>query len=215
MGSPAPALGELLASGKVVWSRYVRREEASPRWEVARLAGRFVEVLGQGASARLTAAIALVREAQELGEPVAWVGSSAVTFFPPDVAASGVDLEALAVIRVESARDALRAADHLLRSGAFGLVVLDFTESTDIPMQAQVRLANLVQKHGSILLALCPESSNSHSRRGGSLASLRATSCRTRTSTGRFSCTLHVWKDKRLGREWEHAEVLDGPMGLV
>ena len=37
----------------------------------------------------------------------------------------GIDLDALPVVRVPDARAAGRAADHLVRSGGFGLVVID------------------------------------------------------------------------------------------
>ena len=209
MGSPARSLGELLATGKVKRSGLWPQQEEAPRWDLGRLAGRFVEVLGHGASARLTVAVGLVRTAQRAGEPVAWVTPRHATVYPPDIAAHGVDLSALAVVLTDGPDVTLRAADHLLRAGAFGLVVLDFLERVDVPMHVQVRLANLAKGHDATLVCLVPEGTSR-----GSLASLRAASSRKRTGTGRFSCTLRVVKDKRRGRESEHVEVLDGPVGL-
>ncbi len=103
------------------------------KWELNSLRGRLVELSGQGATATLTAAIGLVVEAQMQNEPVGWIAPSCGTFYPPDVADSGVDLAALVVIRVPQgdflrgadAIAAARAAERLLRSGAFGLVVID------------------------------------------------------------------------------------------
>lgn len=60
-----------------------------------------------------------------LGEPVVWVRTTDAVFFPPDVAAMGVDLASLAVVQAGGLRNALRATHHLLHSGAFGMVILD------------------------------------------------------------------------------------------
>ena len=53
------------------------------------LAGRLTELSGVGAVASLTAATALVLEAQLRGEPCAWIVLPGSSFFPPDLAASG------------------------------------------------------------------------------------------------------------------------------
>ena len=46
-------------------------------------------------------------------------------FFPPDLAARGVELAAVAVIRVGGETESLTAAEWLAGSGAFGLLVVD------------------------------------------------------------------------------------------
>ena len=74
----------------------------APRWTLDELTGRLTELSGQGAVASLTAATALLLEAQLRGEPCAWILLPGSSFFPPDLAASGVDLEALVVVRVET-----------------------------------------------------------------------------------------------------------------
>jgi len=94
-----------------------------PLWQLSDLAGRLVELSGQQAAARLTAAFGLVLEAQICGDRAAWVTCGQGTFFPPDVAAGGVDVESLPVVRIDHTRAAGRAAEHLVRSGGFGLVV--------------------------------------------------------------------------------------------
>lgn len=221
------ALQELLRGHKVHRPR-LPRALPPPLWGLGELAGRLVELSAppDGASARLTAAVALVLEAQRQGEPVAWIAAEEGSFYPPDLDASGVDLEALAVIRVATragsrgalrdktaARQALSAADRLLRSGAFGLVVLELGALRELPLAAQTRLAGLAQRHDSALLCLTSRGEEPGSL--GSLISLHASATRRPTADGRFCCELTVLKDKRRGPGWrERAEGYRGPPGL-
>ncbi len=94
-------------------------------WSRPNLTGRLVELSGQGGAAVLTAAMRLVVDAQSRGETTAWVTTRESNFFPPDAAQAGVELEALAVVRVPDARLLGHAAERLVRCGAFGLVVVD------------------------------------------------------------------------------------------
>jgi recombination protein RecA len=98
----------------------------SGEWSMQQVAGRFVEIFGSNATAALTLACGLVLDAQKRGEPVGWATSTASSFYPPDVAQVGIDLAALVVVRVPKADTIARAGEKLLRSGGFGLVVLDF-----------------------------------------------------------------------------------------
>src|SRR5436189_3529525 len=116
-----------------------RRPVPFASWSLADLAGRFTELSGARASASLTLAFDLVRQAQLQQEPVGWVTSVESTFYPPDVAESGADLASLAVVRLTSSQSIPRAGEKLLRSGGFGLIVLDLGR-TDIPMPLQSRL---------------------------------------------------------------------------
>lgn len=186
-------------------------EPAPTLWRLAEVAGRLVEISGAGATAALTLAFGLVREAQRQGEPVAWVTPRESSFYPPDAAEGGVDLDALAVIRVPDARVVARAAERLVRSGAFGLIVLDMG-AAEIPTPLQARLAGLAQKHHTALVCLTEKERKAPSL--GSLVSLRVQAQRTRTSEGQFTCTLTVLKDKRRGPTWTHTEVCRGPAGL-
>lgn len=97
------------------------------RWCLETLAGRISELVSAGAV--LTPAARILLEAQERGEPAAWIATGASTFFPPDLDAFGVDLAALPVIRVPGALAGARAAEHLLRSGSLGVVVLDLCDA--------------------------------------------------------------------------------------
>ena len=98
---------------------------SGPAFGLEALSGRFVELSGAQATGVLTAAFGLVLEAQFRGEIVAWVAPASGTFFAPDAHDGGIDLDALVVVRVPDATAAGRAADQLLRSGGFGLVILD------------------------------------------------------------------------------------------
>ena len=190
----------------------LRRDIAPPsRWLLSEVAGRLVEVSSSGASVSLTLVFALVREAQERREPVGWVTGINSFFYPPDVAHGGVDLAALAVVRVLHEASIARAGEKLLRSGGFGLIVLDL-ETADIPMPLQSRLTGLAQHHRTALICLTEKASRAFSL--GSLVSLRVHAERKRSDPGLFLCRLHVLKDKRRGPTWTHEEFYRGPAGL-
>ena len=203
-------------------------------WSLGELSGRLVELSGEAA---LTVATGLVLQAQRAAEPTAWIArGGGSTFFPPDVAESGVDLAALAVVlplregaaviegRPAEGRSAarsahrlrlvrqLRAAEQLLRSGAFGLVVLDLGSVVDLSLPAQTRLASLAQRHDSALLCLTEKDEPAPSL--GSLVSLHVAVRRRQLPDGRFCCELRALKDKRRGPGWVAAEVCRGPVGL-
>jgi recombination protein RecA len=139
----------------------------TPAWDLASLTGRLVELSGLANAARLTAAFGLVVEAQRRTEPAAWITLRASFFFPPDAAAGGVDLRALPVVRVADARAAGRAADHLVRSGSFGLVVLDLgacDRRDSVPIPSLTRIQGLANKHDTVVVLLTEKSPNAPSR---------------------------------------------------
>ena len=180
-------------------------------WNLAAIAGRFIEISASASTASLTLAFGLVREAQIRGEPAGWVTSMESFFYPPDAAYGGIDLAALAVIRVLHAVTIPRAGEKLLRSGGFGLIVLDLGIA-DIPIPLQSRLTGLAQRYHTGLVCLTEKESKAFSL--GSLVSLRAHAERQRSSDNRFVCRLRVLKDKRRGPAWSHEEFCCGPAGL-
>ena len=184
---------------------------APPSFRRDQLAGRLVELSGVGAVATLTAAVGLVLEAQEQGEPVAWISLPPSTFYPPDLADSGVDLDALVVVRAPESVAAVRAAERLLRSGAFGLIVLDLGVDAEIPMAHQGRLVTLAQQHDAAVVCITEKATDAASI--GSLISLRVEALRQRRDDG-FVCAVRAVKDKRRGPGWTHLEVLRAPAGL-
>ncbi len=191
----------------------VRRSESTQpaRWHLSEIAGRLVEISGSGTTAALTLVFGLVLEAQEQGELVGWTTRDESSFYPPDAAQGGVDLDALVVVRVPDAEAVPRAGEKLLRSGAFGLVVLDIG-IIEIPIPLQARLAALAQQHHTALVCLTEKESRAPSL--GSLISLRVHVQRKQTSEGQFAWELKVLKDKRRGPTWTQAEVCYGPAGL-
>lgn len=181
-------------------------------WTLEFLAGRFAELSGANASAVLTATVTLVHEAQLRGEPSAWVAVGGSTFYPPDVAASGVDLAALPVVRTADTRSALRAADHLLRCGGFAVVVIDLGQHHSVGIAAQSRLAGLARKHRTVLLCLTRKNTEQPSI--GSLVSIRGEATVAKSGFDRFSWEIRALKDKRSGPGWRHTALCRGPEGL-
>jgi recombination protein RecA len=180
-------------------------------WTLREIAGRFVEISSSAASAALTIVFALVREAQEQGEPVGWVTSMENFFYPPDAAQVGIDLTALAVIRLPRSDNIPRAGEKLLRSGGFGVVVLDLGGG-DIPMPLQSRLTGLAHHHHTALICLTEKEQAMLSI--GSLVSLRVHAVKRRAHENGFACALNVVKDKRRGPTWTHEVFCSGPAGL-
>lgn len=199
------------------------REPGPASWCLRELAGRLIEISGLGDSACLSLAFSLVLDAQHQGETAAWVTRRESCFLPQDAWAGGVDLEALAVVRVPDEEAILRAADRLTRSGGFGLVVLDLASGDDkatalgqhptrVPTSVQARLRSLAHRHDTAILCMTRKPEGAASL--GSLVSLHARVHRERTSDGWFRCSLEVIKDKRRGAGWEGAETFHGPDGL-
>ena len=207
-------LQKLLSSAKIKHGQS-NISNASPQWNCCELSGRVIELSGESqnaATASMTAAFGLVLEAQTLGEPVAWLTLPKSMFFPPDVAQSGVDLSSLAIIHAPSVRHAARAAERLVRSGAFGLVILDLGKAAQLQTAALGRLANLALKHNTAVLCITEKSTHSPSL--GSMVSLRAEAFREHLGGDHFRCKLKVLKDKQRGPGWSHSEIVRGPAGM-
>lgn len=200
-------------------------EEAPATWSLATLRGRLVELSARGATAALTTAAELVLEAQRAEDPVAWIVPwslvdlcTAGTFYPPDLADTGVDLAALVVVRTPTALAAARSAERLLRSGAFGLVVLDLAGLSGaaqerLPDQTLGRLVSLAQSHDAAVVCITEKTPDTGSL--GSLVSLRAEALRVRDpQRGDFEVTIRALKDKRRGPGWTHRLKARGPSGL-
>jgi recombination protein RecA len=176
------------------------------------LAGRLAEISAGAAGAPLTSAFRLVLDAQRRREPVAWIGRKESPFFPPDAAEAGVDLAALPVVWAFDATAAAGAADLLVRSGAFGLVVMDLGARDFLPIPVQARLAGLARQHGAAVVCLTEKDGGRPSM--GSLVAVRAHAARTGREKDRYRCETRVLKDKG-GRPGSlHAEACRGPDGL-
>ncbi len=210
-----PGARSLLSSARV------DEPEVREVFDLDALAGRMSELQGDSA---LTLAFALVRDAQLRDEPAAYVTGVGTSFYPPDVADGGVDLDALVVIRIGAEHKAsvvtprARAVDELLRSGAFALVVLDLTDASGgrVPPALLSRLHALAQKHHSAIVFLTASDEDAPSALG-SLVSLRALA-RRRTvgeSRTRFEIVVEIVKDKRRAPGWTHTERCRAPLGMA
>lgn len=213
MTDPGERLRELLATAPVqrAEARLAALQDMGDAWTRDALSGRLIEISGVGAVASLTSAFGLVLDAQMRAEPVAWITLPETSFYPPDAADSGIDLDALAVVCVPGAQEGARAAERLLRSGAFGLIVLDLGRDARVPTALQGRLVSLAKRHDTALVCLTDKPRDAASL--GSLVSLRAEVVREKHGD-QFSCKLDVLKDKNRGPGWSHSEVVRGPAGL-
>ncbi|MBA3546348.1 MAG: recombinase A [Nannocystis sp.] len=180
--------------------------------------GRLIEISGVGASARHTTAVALVRQAQLEGETTVWVQPAGGPLYPPDLAESGVDLAALVVVHVPEDRGQVglaRAAELLLRSGAYGLCVVDLSGpeaacpaghvASDMAIKTvrpprlkgsawQARLAALARMHHSRVVVLTRAAVDRASL--GPMVGLRIDPRRERRASGLFAVRPEVLKHK-------------------
>jgi recombination protein RecA len=209
--SPAVALDQAIKKISLFTSPE-KAPKAPERWSIDTLAGRFLEISSSGETISITAAASLILESQLSGEPAAWVATGNSTFYPPDLAECGVDLNTLPVIRVPNVVSASRATDQLLRSGGFGAIILDIGSHIDMRIHIQARLAALAKKHKTALLCLTSKAAAVPSL--GPLVSLRAQGRVRKTGFNRFTWTLDIVKDRRLGHGWSHSEVCRGPDGM-
>jgi recombination protein RecA len=181
-------------------------------WAIDAIAGRFIALdpCPESGTAALSLLAGLIHEVQAAEGYAAWIAGPNRIFFPPDFAAAGVDLAALPIVRVPDATKAARAADTLLRSGSFALIVLD-GDGQALPLALQTRLAGLAHQHHTALVCL---RAPGEAATRGSLVSLRCTTQKRRTGHDCFSCELRAVKDKRQTPGWTHQELRHGPDGL-
>jgi recombination protein RecA len=186
-------------------------------WSLESAAGRLVEIAGAQDSAALTLAAHLVLDAQRAREQAAWILPADASFFAPDLTESGIDLDALVVVRALDAAAGARAADKLLRSGSFGVVIVDIGPQSRIPTPLLARLASLAQRHHAALVFLTQHAAADPAGRAsslGSLISLRVRARRQRMTADRYRCWIEVLKDKRRGPTWGYEEVCRGAPGM-
>jgi recombination protein RecA len=176
------------------------------------LQGRMVELSSIRPAACLSLSCTLLLDAQKHSTPVAWISVTRDSFYPPDLAANGVDLSVLPVVWVPDVSGAIRAAEGLLRTGAFGLLVIDLYRNARLPASMQARLARLIHNHGCTVCFLTVKSEAAASL--GSMISLFVRVFRSRTDSGGFRLELQVVKDKRRAPVWRQVEQIDGPPGL-
>lgn len=187
--------------------------------------GRLVELSSPspGAGACTSTAVSLLRRAQREGETTAWVQPRGGPLHPPDLHEAGIDLEALVVVHVpmtkgtEGAAGLCKAAELLLRSGAFGMVVVDLGALPAGARSAsrtswQGRLLGLSRQHESRVILLTEKPTHADSL--GPLIGLRVEPRRTRRADGSFAVEPHVLKNKSGAPVSPAVDYFVGPPGL-
>jgi hypothetical protein len=119
---------------------------------------RLIELSAQTAAGRFSLAVEWLLAAQRGGDPAAWIQPAGGRLYPPDLLRNGVDLASLLVVQVpprEARLGALRAAEIVLRSGSFAVVVIDLLDGVP-PHDAawQGRLLRLMRRHRTTVLVL-------------------------------------------------------------
>lgn len=115
--------------------------------------GRITELSGRPSVGRTAFAVHAVATATLRGETVAWI-DPADRLEPDALAEAGTRLARVLWVRPVAPADALRAADLLLRTGGFGLIVLDLDgTSTARAAGAWSRLRQAVEQSRGVLLA--------------------------------------------------------------
>ena len=190
-------------------------EESSPSTDIIKtLTGRLVEIGSGSTGGALTAASLLIRKVQQEGQDAAWISATDSLFFPPDFAANGIDLSRIPIVRTASIAAAAHAAGHLLRSGAFRLIVLDVGKRTDLSLAHQGRLIQLAGTQHAVVLFLTDRECRDDRSSFGSLISLHGIASHAQKDGERFRLSVRVTKDKRRGPGWMWQEVCHGPVGL-
>lgn len=193
-------------------STLVRPDTGDASWTLGEVRGRLVELSSIRGGPSLTIAFSLIADALRQAQPAAWVSGRRELFHPPDVMAWGLPLDQLPVVRVRGPQQAARAASHLLRSGAFGLCVLDLGSASVVPAPLVSRLVKMAQSHDAAVLCLTEKLAEQPSI--GSLVSLRCVAETEHVGPASFRVRVTALKDKRRSPGWTHEETHRGPLGL-
>lgn len=166
------------------------------RWQGEALAGRIIEL--SGSTGRTSTAVSMLLAAQRAGEAVVWIEPTDGSLYPPDLAAAGVDLDALVIVRVptkEGPEGLCRVAEWLVRSGGFGLLVMDLMGRAPAAQSPwQTRLSGLLRRHDAQLCVLSDSEAAAPSL--GTMVALRLEPQRQRDEDGSFLLSHHVLKNK-------------------
>jgi|SRR5208283_253812 len=208
--SSSAAAPQSLADIPVFRAATLRKAAAGASWRFDNLLGILAEISEEKPSGAVSFAADIVVEAQAQNDPVAWVTGTESIFFPPDLQSRGVDLSAVAVIRVSGEIDSLMAAEWLVRSGAMGLVIVDLEVHGNITDAALGRLLKLAEQNLCAVLFLTRKGSQDLSL--GSRISLRG--CITRSGSGPFVIDIRTTKDKRSNSGSRQSRRYHGPSGM-
>ena len=116
------------------------------------------------------------------------------------------------MIRLGDRHALFRALEYVLRSGAFGLVLVDLQNRSFIADSILIRFIKWVTLHDILVLFLTKKKSSASSL--GSLISLRGHVIRKKINNHQFLCEVQILKDKRRGPGWKHHLPCYGQGGL-
>lgn len=206
-GIGSTALGPLGLKRASEMERRARDGESADDPDDSGTSGTVIEVVG---NARLSAAVRWTAETQGDGGAVAWISARADGVYPPDLAANGVDLDSLPIVRAKERAETVEAIDLLLRSGFFPLLVVDWNSDWPLEGALQSRFFRLARRYGVTLLFLGEEGES----RGVALVPLRIRASRHRRSPGVYALLLEVLRDKRRAGFSGQEVTVYGPPGL-
>ena len=179
-------------------------------WHFADLVGSLSELSEETPCGALSVTADIVAEAQGEREPVAWVAGAGSFFHPVDFQRRGIDVSAIAVIRAGDSLDSLRCAEHLARSGALGLIVVDAEGEWKVSDSALGRVQKLAERSRCAVLFL--------TRKRAADPSLGTRIARrgfiTRTVGASLHVDLHTVRDVRFHSIACQRRSYDGPAGL-
>jgi hypothetical protein len=199
-----------LADIPVFRAAALRKAAGGGSWQFDNLVGILAEVSEEVPSGAVSFAAEIIAEAQAQNEPVAWVTGTESVFFPPDLQSRGVNLSAVAVIRVNGETDSLMAAEWLVRSGAMGLVIVDLDAHGNVTDASLGRLLKLAERNLCAVLFLTRKRGQAPSL--GSRISLRG--CITRSGNGPFAIDIRTTRDKRTNSSSRQSRQYHGPLGM-
>ncbi len=191
------------------------RDHKGASWSFPELKGQIIELSEEIPFGALTFTSELILEAQQADEPIAWISARSDIFYPPDMSENGIDISALSVISVTNEREAVWVCDLLIRSGAFGFVIVDIESTRRLTDAAVARLVHLARRNSAAVLFLTvagvqtPALSSLVSLRGV----VRRPSSRVRAAEV-VGCEILTVKDKRGAPGGRLARKYDGPIGL-
>jgi len=148
----------------------------------------------------------LIVQVQARKEAIAWVAPGNHIFFPPDFVFRGVEIEGLSVIRVPGDKAGLKATDWLVRSGAFGLIVVDSPGPVDDHVLG--RLSRMAEEKNTAVVFLTRKQPEAPSL--GTQVSLRGVVLRLESGETEW----YVTRDKRSGPPSRKRVRFHGPSGL-
>lgn len=182
-------------------------------FSLANLSGRLTQIVNTPSAPAVSAVFFIVAEAVTSKEPLIWINQSNIVFFPPDLERMGIPPSLVPIVRSRDTRGTLRSIEHVLRSGAYGLVVVNTGGSFSVAQGRLGTFARLVDMHGTALIFITEEDED----RAPSLGSGISLQCSVRlkkTGANTFGVRITAVKDKNRSPGWAETKTCYGPPGL-